>query len=920
MDKRRESIDILFRRVSPDDILDRFFHPDPKRPHMSEFIDDKTFSDNAIFCWSPGVTHDEIETFCHRLKNKELFDHSDILNKNKSVFFLLSNFAQEILIEKNGEPLCKYELLLKWNDISRKLGEDIFTTALLAYNDFKASENRHFFSWPPIIRTTNNRLHQMLSKGMAENHFHLKGSAHYFSLSWLSLMNSFTKREEAFRWLRKESRMEPEIFSQFTSAHIPDLYTLVKKAACIRAFLFCKLNSIPLLPASLSPRVPKLPGPDREMESGLMSPKILTLLKPGRELEFEMHTPKIQREIELLKYDFGYRFGREIADYAIPKNPSDSNFNGNILLYGERNLLYSMFKKIFQEDKFFIECRELFYAYLVIKEKLSQELLQVNEWMGFANFEKYQNRKEYFIERKNIFEEALYSMAVNTTLKNQKIVSLEARITPPSSWESKDIVKSIKRCDAFIKSKKFDNPDYSPLDNYLRRHYSNFEKENPKPDHFYTLHFFKRKEFPEKKNERALYLVPRNNATRLRIKKEAYSIVRLRDGLSASACRVRGIDAAANEIGCRPEVFAQVFRFLKSHWTPWNYEHYKEKGKNDIKKLGATYHAGEDFLDIVDGLRAIDEAVEFLNLTHGDRLGHALALGIDPFDYYELKDSRIILSKQDLLDNIVWMLTRIQEYTASSFPKLIYALENEYSRLFSELYGNCHDIKEVVIPPHSLYYDAWRLRGDDPMLYFNYEKGFNKNKPELTFWDRCAANKDDSKLDAIREIGSITKLYNLYHFSPPVKLKGNEKEEFRVEKSYIQAVKVIQEEMQKKVRDKGIGIETNPSSNYLIGCFRSYSKHPILNFYNLGLTYDREKLEKCPQLFVSINTDDQGVFNTYLEKEYALMALALEKEEDEYGNKVYNSAMIYDWLDRIRQMGIEQSFQYDEIKKENVSK
>lgn len=36
------------------------------------------------------------------------------------------------------------------------------------------------------------------------------------------------------------------------------------------------------------------------------------------------------------------------------------------------------------------------------------------------------------------------------------------------------------------------------------------------------------------------------------------------------------------------------------------------------------------------------------------------------------------------------------------------------------------------------------------------------------------------------------------------------------------------------------------------------------------------------------------------------MALALERVEDENGYKTYNQAMIYDWLDRIRQMGLEQ--------------
>ncbi len=64
----------------------------------------------------------------------------------------------------------------------------------------------------------------------------------------------------------------------------------------------------------------------------------------------------------------------------------------------------------------------------------------------------------------------------------------------------------------------------------------------------------------------------------------------------------------------------------------------------------------------------------------------------------------------------------------------------------------------------------------------------------------------------------------------------------------------------------------------------------------------------CPQLFVSINTDDKGVFNTSLENEYALLASALEFAEDENGDKLYNPAAIYKWLDSIREMGIQQSF------------
>lgn len=38
------------------------------------------------------------------------------------------------------------------------------------------------------------------------------------------------------------------------------------------------------------------------------------------------------------------------------------------------------------------------------------------------------------------------------------------------------------------------------------------------------------------------------------------------------------------------------------------------------------------------------------------------------------------------------------------------------------------------------------------------------------------------------------------------------------------------------------------------------------------------------------------------------MALALEKCKDENGEYLYNQTMIYEWLDRIREMGLEQSF------------
>jgi len=210
------------------------------------------------------------------------------------------------------------------------------------------------------------------------------------------------------------------------------------------------------------------------------------------------------------------------------------------------------------------------------------------------------------------------------------------------------------------------------------------------------------------------------------------------------------------------------------------------------------------------------------------------------------------------------------------------------------------------IIPHTLYYEAWKLRGDAPDLYFSGKP--RARRQALTFWQRCGWNSLFPETPSIRDIDDVAAIYRNYHFNPRVKTRGREIVEFQVSQKYIQAIRLIQKLIQREVGDRGIAVETNPSSNYLIGTFGQYCKHPIINFFNLGLTVDPEKINVCPQLFVSINTDDQGVFNTYLEKEYTLMALALEKMEDQTGNKIHRSAMIYDWLDRIRQMGLEQSF------------
>ena len=144
---------------------------------------------------------------------------------------------------------------------------------------------------------------------------------------------------------------------------------------------------------------------------------------------------------------------------------------------------------------------------------------------------------------------------------------------------------------------------------------------------------------------------------------------------------ILGIDACSAEMGCRPEVFAQAFRYLRE--LPITPSVIDPDRTN--RTLRFSYHVGEDILDIVDGLRAIDEAMFFLDMRAGDRLGHALALGLDPKAWYARKSHRLFLPRQDLLDNLSWMIQTLRREGALP-QSLSGELEREFMHQFNYVY------------------------------------------------------------------------------------------------------------------------------------------------------------------------------------------------------------------------------------------
>lgn len=96
-------------------------------------------------------------------------------------------------------------------------------------------------------------------------------------------------------------------------------------------------------------------------------------------------------------------------------------------------------------------------------------------------------------------------------------------------------------------------------------------------------------------------------------------------------------------------------------------------------------------MDLASGLRAIDEAVHFLEMRCGDRLGHAIALGIDANDWYRSKNDRILLAQQEYLDNVAWMYHMAVSCHMDDKESVLSFLREEYEYYFQMIYRNAMD-------------------------------------------------------------------------------------------------------------------------------------------------------------------------------------------------------------------------------------
>lgn len=505
----------------------------------------------------------------------------------------------------------------------------------------------------------------------------------------------------------------------------------------------------------------------------------------------------------------------------------------------ERWLIYSVLKRVFEGDDNELVVR-LLWCYIVIKNQLRKKMVQNNENVGFGNFSEFEKRKQVFLNRYAHYKKLLVELPIEEAYRCHHVKYIETRVTPELTKQNltKALVETSKLIDRRLLSIGIRNVDY----------------------HF-IYHFIKKKDCRDED-----YLQPRNYQVRCEIRKQAIAIKSLMKESNLAKRRVVAIDAANSEFFCRPEVFAQAYRYLRN------------------TGLRYTYHVGEDFYDLTDGLRALDEAIRFLHIRRGDRLGHCLALAMDAKQYYKERHYIVPVPRQNLLDNLVWLYFKSKVYNIQVSPRVEMLVHDKFSELSSPYKES--GLKFEMID----YYRSMLLRGDNP-----FGKKDDKYGYIMDYWDAYDFD-NDKMINEYRTSSVINNLYQLYHFGKSIRENGGTVVEFKVDDVYVDLISHMQERMMCELEDKGIAIECCPSSNFKIGRLQRYDGHPIFRMCDLNPNGNHH-------LPVTINTDDLGIFTTSLDNEYSLILSALMKMKDIDGKPLYNSLVIQNWIERIVRNG-----------------
>jgi hypothetical protein len=345
---------------------------------------------------------------------------------------------------------------------------------------------------------------------------------------------------------------------------------------------------------------------------------------------------------------------------------------------------------------------------------------------------------------------------------------------------------------------------------------------------------------------------------------------------------VRGFDLCTDEAGIPVWVMAPLIRWVREAGRQ-AVIHLKSRGEFMIPLPRISVHAGEDFVHLLTGLRRLDDSITRLHLEEGDRLGHALALGVDPQVWPE-RAGRVVLPGVERLFDLIWEWSCYAKQGIGVSSERLAYVRTEMVRLARFIFGRSYapeDLMNFV----DLLHDGRELRAegfpDNPKLRAHNAR--RRIEEEGKYTD---TPEPDGRL-LLRAYLSDEKVWQRGRVPVTVELRNVKHEQV--------ALKQLQDGLRRKVGRLCLTVEVNPSSNILIGDLGNFVSHPLWRLRPVVLRDD------VPPLSVCIGSDDPLTFATTLPHEYQLLfdALILTGHS-------HDEAMA--WINEAREAGMQARF------------
>jgi len=463
-----------------------------------------------------------------------------------------------------------------------------------------------------------------------------------------------------------------------------------------------------------------------------------------------------------------------------------------------------LWKHLFSESNLPIEIAKLLHFYILAQAQFERIQIQQIKQNGFRQFLYISENKVRDHYEDDGFKERF--LQLNKNIKN-KIINLEIRVTPKNFC--KKMEKIVNTYTKLIDDSLIDKDRFKIS---IICHFIKFEE--PSPEGWISVQRFAHSKAKALEETKSLLgcITPLLDAP-LESKKKYDLFV--------------GLDAAGNELYSRPEAFSHSFSLIRKTL------------KNKDKKIGITFHAGEDFIHILSGIRYVYEVYTFLEYQSGDRIGHANALGLNPKIWREKLNNNITIKKGEWLDNLILLVVKTKCTDRDILDDIV--------QYWQDIYSNNFTIEEIL----DIGFEAYQLR------QYLYDAEIEKIAKHP---------QKDIILDIYKKY--LFHTYDTY----------DEDLEIQLDEKFDSYITGFQDVILLELAQKEIIIESMISSNVRISFYDRYKEHHIVKWL--------DKQHNMP--LVTLASDDPGIFNTNIFCEYSHLYDMLDQNNDKFNkyNKI----------------------------------